>query len=37
MVRNGVDIYTVQRLGRWKSITMVMRYAHHYVESLRGG
>jgi hypothetical protein len=32
-----VDIYTVQKLGRWKTISMVMRYAHHYPESLRGG
>lgn len=37
LVQNGVDLYAVQRLGRWKSITMVMRYAHHYVESLRSG
>jgi hypothetical protein len=32
-----VHIYTVQKLGRWKSISMVMRYAHHYPESLRSG
>jgi hypothetical protein len=31
------DIYTVQKLGRWKTIQMVMRYAHHYPESLRAG
>ncbi len=31
------DIYTVQKLGRWKTISMVMRYAHHYPESLRSG
>jgi hypothetical protein len=32
-----VDIYTVQKLGRWKTISMVMRYAHHHPESLRAG
>ena len=37
MVQAGVDIYTVQRLGRWKNISMVMRYAHHHPESLRSG
>lgn len=37
LVQAGVDIYTVQRLGRWKTISMVMRYAHHYPESLRPG
>jgi site-specific recombinase XerD len=37
LVQGGVDIYTVQRLGRWKNISMVMRYAHHYPESLRPG
>lgn len=35
LVQNGVGIYEVQKLGRWKSITMVQRYAHHYPESLR--
>lgn len=35
LVQGGVDIYTVQKLGRWKDIQMVMRYAHHYPESLR--
>ncbi len=34
LIHRGVDIYTVQRLGRWKSIQMVMRYAHHHAESL---
>jgi hypothetical protein len=33
----GVDVYTVQKLGRWKTIAMVLRYAHHEPESLRGG
>ena len=35
LVQAGVDLYTVQKLGRWKTISMVMRYAHHYPESLR--
>jgi integrase len=37
LVQAGVDIYTVQKLGRWKNISMVMRYAHHHPESLRPG
>ena len=37
LVQAGVDIYTVQKLGRWKTISMVMRYAHHHPESLRAG
>jgi len=37
LVQGGVDIYTVQKLGRWKTISMVQRYAHHYPESLRPG
>ncbi|HMK77516.1 MAG TPA: site-specific integrase [Thermodesulfobacteriota bacterium] len=37
LAQAGVDIYTIQKLGRWKSISMVMRYAHHYPESLRPG
>ena len=37
LVQAGVDLYTVQKLGRWKSISMVTRYAHHYPESLRAG
>jgi integrase len=37
LVQSGVDLYTVQRLGRWKSIKMVQHYGHHYPESLRGG
>lgn len=37
LVQAGIDIYTVQKLGRWKTIQMVMRYAHHYPESLRPG
>ena len=37
LIQAGVDIYTVQKLGRWKNISMVMRYAHHCPESLRSG
>ncbi|MGA2954152.1 MAG: tyrosine-type recombinase/integrase, partial [Thermodesulfobacteriota bacterium] len=37
LVQAGVDLYTVQKLGRWKNISMIMRYAHHYPESLRSG
>ena len=37
LVQGGVDIYTVQKLGRWKTISMVQRYAHDYPESLRPG
>ncbi len=37
LVQAGVDIYTVQKLCRWKTISMAMRYAHHYPESLRPG
>jgi integrase len=37
LVQADVDIYTVQKLGRWETISMVMRYAHHHPESLRAG
>ncbi len=37
LVQAGVDLYSVQKLGRWKNIQMVMRYAHHHPESLRAG
>jgi len=37
LVQERVDIYTIQRLGRWKDISMVKRYAHHSPESLRAG
>jgi integrase len=37
LVQSGVDLYTVQKLGRWKDAAMVMRYAHHNPESLRRG
>ena len=35
LVQNGVDIYKVKALLGHKTITMTMRYAHHYPESLR--
>ena len=35
LVQTGVDLYTVQKLGRWKKISMIMSYAHHYSESFR--
>ena len=35
LVQNGVDLYSVQKLGCWKNVTMVQRYAHHHSESLR--
>jgi len=35
LVQSGVGIYEVQKLGRWKNASMVMRYAHHNPESLR--
>lgn len=28
MVMSGVDLYTLQRLGRWKTLSMVTKYAH---------
>lgn len=37
LVQTGDDIYTAQKLERWKTISMVMRYAHHHPESLRAG
>jgi site-specific recombinase XerD len=37
LVQGGTDVYTVQKLGRWRNISMVMRYAHHHSESLRSG
>lgn len=35
LVQNGADLFAVQKLGRWKNTSMVMRCAHHYTESLR--
>ncbi|MCX5852937.1 MAG: tyrosine-type recombinase/integrase [Deltaproteobacteria bacterium] len=37
LIQNGVDLFTVQKLGRWKNTSMVTRYAHHCSESLRAG
>ncbi len=37
LVQAGVDLYVVKQLLGHKSITMTMRYAHHYPESLRAG
>ncbi|MBI3606691.1 MAG: tyrosine-type recombinase/integrase [Nitrospirae bacterium] len=37
LVQAGVDLYTVQKLGRWRTVQMVVRYAHHFSESLRPG
>jgi integrase len=37
LVQHGADLYTVQKLGRWKTLSMVTRYAHHHPESLRAG
>lgn len=37
LVQAGVDLYSVQKLGRWRNTSMIMRYAHHYPESLRPG
>ncbi|MFQ5781129.1 MAG: tyrosine-type recombinase/integrase, partial [Nitrospiria bacterium] len=37
LVQAGVDLYSVQKLGRWKTVSMVIRYAHHHTESLRPG
>jgi len=35
LVQAGIDLYKVKELLGHKSITMTMRYAHHYPESLR--
>lgn len=37
LVQAGVDLYVVKQLLGHKTITMTMRYAHHYPESLRAG
>ena len=31
LIQAGVDVYTVQKLGRWKTISMMLRYAHHQI------
>ncbi|MGA3282610.1 MAG: tyrosine-type recombinase/integrase [Smithella sp.] len=35
LVQGGADLFSVQKLGRWRNTSMVMRYAHHQPESLR--
>ena len=35
--QGGVDLYTLAKLGRWKSLQMVQRYAHHNTASLMAG
>jgi integrase len=35
LVQGGADLFSVQKLGRWKNTSMVMRYAYHQPESLR--
>ncbi|MDA8091024.1 MAG: site-specific integrase [Nitrospiraceae bacterium] len=37
LVQNGIDLYVVKELLGHKTITMTMRYAHHYPESLTKG
>ncbi len=37
LVQAGIDLYVVKELLGHKTITMTMRYAHHYPESLRHG
>jgi integrase len=37
LVQAGVDLYVVKELLGHKTITMTMRYVHHYPESLRHG
>jgi integrase len=37
LVQNGADLYMVQKLGRWKTLSIVTRYAHRHPESLRAG
>lgn len=39
LIQAGVDaydVYTVRKLGRWKTISLVLRCAHHQPESLPG-
>ena len=37
MARAGVDLHRIQKPGRWKTLSMVQRYAHHCPDSLRPG
>ncbi len=35
LMQAGCDLFALKKLGRWKSLDMVLRYAHHNPESLR--
>lgn len=35
LLERGVSMHTVQKLGRWSSVTMLNRYGHYDVEGLR--
>lgn len=35
LMQGGCDLFALKKLGRWKSLDMVLRYAHHNPESLR--
>ena len=35
LTQAGIDSYTIQKLGRWQSPSMLQRYTHHSSESLR--
>ncbi len=37
LVQAGINLYVVKELLGHKTLTMTMRYAHHYPESLRHG
>ncbi|MBU6434306.1 MAG: tyrosine-type recombinase/integrase [Nitrospirae bacterium] len=37
LIQAGINVYTVQKLGRWKMISMVLRYAHHQPEEFARG
>jgi len=37
LIQAGINIYVIKELLGHKTITMTMRYAHHYPESLRHG
>ena len=37
LIRAWVNVYTVQKMGRKKTTSMILRDAHHQPESLRGG
>jgi len=37
LAQAGVDLYRIQKLGRWKTLSMVLRYAYHCPDTLRPG